>query len=74
MPAERVIGVDFGTSTSVIRVKRYQNSVPIGDPLFVQPVTFNMGNTTLCVRIDVLQFIQCEACRIKPIPYPLGGS
>ena len=27
--AERIIGIDFGTSTSVIRVRRYQNGMPI---------------------------------------------
>ena len=52
MPAERVIGVDFGTSTSVIRVKRYQDGVPIGDPLLVQSVTFNMGNTMVPTLIQ----------------------
>ena len=30
MPIERIIGVDFGTSTSVIRVKRYENGKPVG--------------------------------------------
>ena len=30
MAAERVIGVDFGTSTSVIRVKRYCDGIPAG--------------------------------------------
>ena len=45
MAAERIIGVDFGTSTSVIRVKRYQDGKPLGDPLEVKQVTFNMGNS-----------------------------
>lgn len=30
MAIERIIGVDFGTSTSVIRVKRYENGKPVG--------------------------------------------
>ena len=31
MAIERIIGVDFGTSTSVIRVKRYENGKPVGN-------------------------------------------
>lgn len=30
MSIERIIGIDFGTSTSVIRVKRYENGKPVG--------------------------------------------
>lgn len=45
---ERIIGIDFGTSTSVIRVKRYdENGAPIGDTGLVLPVTFNMGSTVV---------------------------
>lgn len=43
MAAERVIGVDFGTSTSVIRVKRYENGTPIGEKLETKEVVFG-GN------------------------------
>ena len=45
MATERIIGVDFGTSTSVIRVKRYQDGRPVGDPLEVKQITFNMGSS-----------------------------
>lgn len=45
MGTERIIGVDFGTSTSVIRVKRYTNGAPVGDNII--PVTFNMGRTVV---------------------------
>ncbi len=31
MSVERIIGIDFGTSTSVIRVKRYNKGQPMGD-------------------------------------------
>ncbi len=41
MAAERIIGVDFGTSTSVIRVKRYENGEPIGEKLETKEVIFN---------------------------------
>ncbi|MBR1763040.1 MAG: SEL1-like repeat protein [Eubacterium sp.] len=46
MSKERIIGIDFGTSTSVIRVKNYdENGKPIGDELFTQSVTFNHGSS-----------------------------
>ena len=54
MPAERIIGVDFGTSTSVIRVKRYQDGEPIGDRLGTDKVTFNMGSTMVPTLIQKL--------------------
>lgn len=42
MAAERIIGIDFGTSTSVVRVKRYQDGVPFGsDRLTTESVIFN---------------------------------
>ena len=47
MATERIIGVDFGTSTSVIRVKRYRDGKPVGDRLEVKPVKFNMGKSEI---------------------------
>lgn len=45
MAIERIIGVDFGTSTSVIRVKRYENGKPVGQKLDTKEVIFSgMGN------------------------------
>ena len=41
MAVERLIGVDFGTSTSVIRVKRYENGTPVGEKLETKDVTFD---------------------------------
>ena len=38
MAVKRLIGVDFGTSTSVIRVQRYEDGKPIGE---VKEVTYN---------------------------------
>ena len=43
MAVERVIGVDFGTSTSVIRVKRYENGKPLGEKLDTKGVIFGNG-------------------------------
>lgn len=43
MAVERIIGVDFGTSTSVIRIKRYENGNPIGEKLETKEVVFG-GN------------------------------
>lgn len=39
----RIIGIDFGTSTSVVRVKRYKNGEPVGDSFFSSAVTFGNG-------------------------------
>lgn len=45
MSIKRIIGIDFGTSTSVIRVKRYEDGTPVGDRLYVKEVKF--GNNGL---------------------------
>ena len=45
MGVERIIGIDFGTSTSVIRVKRYKDGQSVGDPLEVKQITFDLGST-----------------------------
>ncbi len=55
MSVERIIGVDFGTSTSVIRVKRYQDGEPVGNQLETKPVTFNMGSTMVPTLIQKLK-------------------
>ena len=66
MATERIIGVDFGTSTSVIRVKRYQDGRPVGDPLEVKQITFGKGNSmvpTLVQKRDSGEtvFFGCDA-------------
>lgn len=52
MSAERIIGIDFGTSTSVVRVKRYENGMPVGDRLGTQAVTFEMGSVMVPTLIQ----------------------
>lgn len=47
MAAERIIGVDFGTSTSVIRIKRYENGEPLGERLEVKEVLFGASAATV---------------------------
>lgn len=40
---QRLVGIDFGTSTSLIRVKRYQDGSPIGDSHHTGSVTYGNG-------------------------------
>ena len=40
---QRLVGIDFGTSTSLIRVKRYQGEQPVGDSYNVGAVTYGNG-------------------------------
>ncbi len=39
----RIIGIDFGTSTSVVCVKRYKDGEPVGDAFLSSSVTFGNG-------------------------------
>ncbi len=64
MSVERIIGIDFGTSTSVIRVKRYNNGQPIGDRLSKQAVIFNGDRPmvpTLIQRTDKVTYYGYDA-------------
>ncbi|MBR4761913.1 MAG: SEL1-like repeat protein [Clostridia bacterium] len=57
---ERLIGIDFGTSTSVIRTKMYDGDKPVGEQLLAQPVVFNNGAsmvpTVVRCKNDVYSF------------------
>jgi hypothetical protein len=46
MSTERIIGIDFGTSTTVVRVKTYINGKAEGSPVFVESIKFD-GQDTL---------------------------
>ena len=42
----RVIGIDFGTSTTYMNVKRYNGDQPDGDTFSYMPVVFNYGESS----------------------------
>ena len=42
----RVIGIDFGTSTTYMNVKRYNGDRPDGDTFSYMPVVFNYGESS----------------------------
>ena len=69
MAAERVIGVDFGTSTSVIRVKRYCGGEPVSqERLAAEAVVFNNGIPmvpTLIQRLGENAYFGCDAQTAK---------
>ena len=43
---ERIIGIDFGTSTTYMNVKRYHGDQPDGDKFSYIPVMFNYGESS----------------------------
>ena len=58
MSAKRVIGIDFGTSNSVVRVKRYgEDGGPVGDRLFVSNVLFD-GNDSVPTLVQIPEDVQ----------------
>lgn len=43
---QRVIGIDFGTSTTYMNVKRYNDGQPVEDAFSYMPVMFNYGESS----------------------------
>ena len=43
---QRVIGIDFGTSTTYMNVKRYHGDQPVEDKFSYMPVMFNYGESS----------------------------
>lgn len=60
---QRLIGVDFGTSTSLVRVKRYQGDQPIGDCYHAASVTYGNGagdsKAVTVVRVNEDKTVTC---------------
>ena len=65
MAAQRIIGIDFGTSTSVVRVKRYENGSPIGEKLETREVIFG-GNGTMVPTLVMKKKIMSR--RLPTVP------
>ncbi|MBQ8621404.1 MAG: Hsp70 family protein [Oscillospiraceae bacterium] len=61
MAVDRLIGVDFGTSTSVIRVKRYENGEPIGEKLETKEVVFG-GNGAMVPTLIMKKDDDASVC------------
>ena len=61
MAVDRIIGVDFGTSTSVIRVKRYENGKPIGELLETKEVVF-AGNGAMVPTLIMKKDDDASVC------------
>lgn len=48
---QRIIGIDFGTSTTYMNVKRYNGSQPLEDRFSFMPVEFNYGGASGCSSV-----------------------
>ena len=67
---QRLIGIDFGTSTSVVRVKRYKNGEPVGDSYSSVGVTFGNGESdtkaVTAVRLNADGSLTCGREGLEP--------
>lgn len=71
---ERIIGIDFGTSTSLVKVKRYKDGRPIGDNIHTDCVTYGDGDgdskAVTLVRINPDGTADCG----REGSYPIDGA
>lgn len=69
---QRLIGIDFGTSTSVVRVKRYKDGKPIGDSHASSGVIFGNGESdtkaVTAVRVNAGGRLTCGREGLEPTP------
>lgn len=69
---QRLVGIDFGTSTSIVKIKRYEQGAPIGDSHVSGSVTFGNGESdskaVTAVRINREGTPTCGAEALDPLP------
>ena len=70
----RVIGIDFGTSTTYMNVKRYNGSQPDGDRFSYIPVMFNYGESSGYVATIVRENADGSFDFGEKAAEPLAGS
>lgn len=69
---QRLVGIDFGTSTSIVKVKRYEGDSPVGDSHVSGSVTFGNGESdskaVTAVRVNREGPPTCGAEALDPLP------
>lgn len=69
---QRLVGIDFGTSTSIVKVKRYEGESPVGDSHVSGSVTFGNGESdakaVTAVRVNREGTPTCGAEALDPLP------
>ena len=71
---QRIIGIDFGTSTTYMNIKRYNGAQPDGDKFSYIPVMFNYGESSGYVATIVRENADGSFDFGEKASEPLGGS
>lgn len=70
MAIKRIVGIDFGTSTSIVKCKRYEDGKPIGDAHHTESVTFGQGvsdpKALTLVRVNEDGTVDCGTDEMIP--------